>query len=136
MKICPKLCHFIWDIWWFHRSKDFEAMKAGKLAIRPWLACQYNENTLVDLPYSVGKADLLAFKIFFIIQYVIWENFDYFMDCVECMFFLFLFQKLQYVSLLWIGFQRFFQKFLQKLYISLRWNQVKPQNYNQEGFKL
>ena len=28
-------------------------MEAGKLAIRPWLVCQYNENTLVDLPSSV-----------------------------------------------------------------------------------
>ena len=37
----------------FHRSKDFEAMKAGKLAIWPWLSCQYNKNTLVDLPSSV-----------------------------------------------------------------------------------
>ena len=26
--------HFL-DIWWFHRSKDFEAMKAGKSAIWP-----------------------------------------------------------------------------------------------------
>ena len=52
--MCRKLCHFIWGIWWFHRSKDFEAMKAGKSAIRPWLSCQYNENTLVDLPSSVG----------------------------------------------------------------------------------
>ena len=34
-------------------SKDFEAMKAGKLAIWPWLSCPYNENTLVDLPSSV-----------------------------------------------------------------------------------
>ena len=38
---------------WFHRSKDFEAIKAGKSAIRPWLVCQYNESTLVDLPSSV-----------------------------------------------------------------------------------
>ena len=30
-----------------HRSKDFEAMKAGKSALWPWLICQYNENTLV-----------------------------------------------------------------------------------------
>ena len=30
-------------------KQDFEAMKAGKSAIRPWLSCQYNENTLVDL---------------------------------------------------------------------------------------
>ena len=28
-------------------------MKAGMLAIRPWLSCQYNENMLVDLPSSV-----------------------------------------------------------------------------------
>ena len=35
VKMCHKLYHFIWGIWWFHRSKDFEAMKAGKLAIRP-----------------------------------------------------------------------------------------------------
>ena len=28
-------------------------MKTGKLAIRPWLVCQYNENTLVDLLSSV-----------------------------------------------------------------------------------
>ena len=50
-----KLCHFIWCIWWFHRSKDFEAMKAGKSAIRPWLSCPYNEHTLMDLPSSVGQ---------------------------------------------------------------------------------
>ena len=37
-------------------SNDFEAMKAGKLAIRPWLICEYNENTLVDLPSSVRKS--------------------------------------------------------------------------------
>ena len=24
--MCHKLYHFIWGIWWFHRSKDFEAM--------------------------------------------------------------------------------------------------------------
>ena len=51
----PQICHFIWGIWWFHRSKDFEVMKAGKSAIWHWLVCQYNENTLVDLPSSVGK---------------------------------------------------------------------------------
>ena len=28
-------------------------MKAGKLAIRPWLSCPYNKHTLVDLPSSV-----------------------------------------------------------------------------------
>ena len=31
--VCRKLCHLIWGIWQFHRSKDFEAMKAGKSAI-------------------------------------------------------------------------------------------------------
>ena len=34
----------------FHGSKDVEAMKAGKLAIRP---CQYTANMLMDLPSSV-----------------------------------------------------------------------------------
>ena len=28
-------------------------MKAGKLAICPWLICQYTENMLMDLPSSV-----------------------------------------------------------------------------------
>ena len=51
--MCRKLCHLIWGIWWFHRSKEFEAMKAGMLAIRPWLSCPYNEHTLVDLPSSM-----------------------------------------------------------------------------------
>ena len=31
----------------------FEAMKAGKLAVRPWLSCPYNKHTLVDLPCSM-----------------------------------------------------------------------------------
>ena len=45
--MCCKLCHFIevYDV--------FEAMKAEKPAIQPWLSCQYNENTLVDLLSSV-----------------------------------------------------------------------------------
>ena len=51
-----KLFHFISGIWWFHRSKKFEAMKAGKSTIRPWLFCQYNENTLVDLLSSVAHS--------------------------------------------------------------------------------
>ena len=46
-------CHFSSGISWFHRSKDFEAIKAGKSAIRPWLVCQYNKNTFMDLPSSV-----------------------------------------------------------------------------------
>ena len=31
-------------------------MKAGKSAIRSWLSCQYNKNTVVDLPSSVVDA--------------------------------------------------------------------------------
>ena len=46
--MCHKLCHFIW-------SKDFEAMKAVKLPIRPWLSCPYNEHRLVLLPSSVAQ---------------------------------------------------------------------------------
>ena len=33
-------------------------MKAGKLAIRPWLICQYNENTLMELPSSVQQTNI------------------------------------------------------------------------------
>ena len=51
--MCRKLFHFIWAIWWFPRSNYFEAMKAGKLAIQPWLSCPYNKHTLVDLPSFV-----------------------------------------------------------------------------------
>ena len=57
--MCRKMFYFIWGMWWFHRSKDFEAMKAGKLSIRPWLICQYNENTLMDFPSSVFPCDKL-----------------------------------------------------------------------------
>ena len=32
----------------FYRSNNFEAMKAEKLAIWPWLSCRYTENTLMD----------------------------------------------------------------------------------------
>jgi hypothetical protein len=28
-KICRILCHLIWGIWWFHMSKDFEAIFHG-----------------------------------------------------------------------------------------------------------
>jgi hypothetical protein len=48
-----KLCHFIWGIWWFHRSKDSEAMKAGNLVILPWLCCPYNKHRLVVFPSFV-----------------------------------------------------------------------------------
>ena len=44
-----------------YRSKDFEAMKAEKLAIQPRLSCQYSENKLMGLPSSVYiKAYLLS----------------------------------------------------------------------------
>ena len=57
--MCRKLCHFIWSIWLFHTWKDFEAMKAGKLAFEPWLICPYNKNTLMDLLYSVIESKKL-----------------------------------------------------------------------------
>ena len=56
--MCHILYNFIWGVWWFHSSKDFEAMQARKLAIPPWLSCQYNENTLVDLPSSVISSNM------------------------------------------------------------------------------
>ena len=55
INMCAKLYHLVWGIWWFHGSKCFEAMKAGKLAIRPRLSCQYSKNMLMDLPSSVKK---------------------------------------------------------------------------------
>ena len=51
MKVCRILCHLIWGIWRLHRLKYFEAMKAGKLAIWPWLSCRYTENTLMEEPW-------------------------------------------------------------------------------------
>ena len=42
IKMCHKLCHFIWGIWWSHRSKNFEAMKARSAnitRIRSWNFC-------------------------------------------------------------------------------------------------
>ena len=49
IKVCRKLCHLIWGIiWWFDRSKNFEAMKAEKLSIPPRLSCWFTENTLMD----------------------------------------------------------------------------------------
>ena len=35
--------------------KIFEVMKAGKLAVWPWLVGRYNENTLLDLPSPVDQ---------------------------------------------------------------------------------
>ena len=73
--MCRKLCHFIWGIWWFHRSKYFEAMKVRKLAIWPWLVCQYNENTLMDLPSSI--VNTLNWDVVIPILWIklkIWEN--------------------------------------------------------------
>ena len=49
------LCHLIWGIWQYHRSKDFETMKTEKLAIQPWLSCQYAENMLMDEPWFCGQ---------------------------------------------------------------------------------
>ena len=47
----------------FHlRSKDFQAMKAGKLDIWPWLVCQYNKNILMDLPSSMDILILIERK--------------------------------------------------------------------------
>ena len=40
----------------FHRSKDFEARKAGKLAIWPYMSCRYTKNTLMEqLCYNVSN---------------------------------------------------------------------------------
>jgi hypothetical protein len=39
-------------------------MKAGKLAIWPWLIYQYNKNTLVDLPSSMPKEPIKKFQKF------------------------------------------------------------------------
>ena len=56
-----------------HRSKYFEGMKAGMLAIWPRLSCQYSENTLMDLPSSVvwtglhmGHLDNLLYPLDFL----------------------------------------------------------------------
>ena len=62
-----KLYHLIK---WFHGSKDFAGMKAGKLAIRPWLSCTYNENTLADLPSSVQFPILTSNKIIYNTIYI------------------------------------------------------------------
>ena len=37
-------------------SKHFEALKARKAAIWPWLSCQYTKNTLMDEPWRAYKA--------------------------------------------------------------------------------
>ena len=47
--MCHRLCNFIWGIWWFLRSKEFEAIKVEKSAIQPWMSCKYNKNMVVDL---------------------------------------------------------------------------------------
>ena len=57
--MCHKSFHFIRGICWLHSSKAFEAMKAGKLAIWPWLSCQYNKNMLVDFLCSLLRGHLL-----------------------------------------------------------------------------
>ena len=53
-------------------------IKAGKLALRPWLSCPYNENTLMDLPSSVGVGGKtankqLAFFLHFAFAERVWE---------------------------------------------------------------
>ena len=50
--MCHKALRLIWSIWGFYRSKGFEAMKAGKLAIQPWLSCRVTKNTLMDEPWA------------------------------------------------------------------------------------
>ena len=75
--MCSILCHLIWGIWWFHRSKDFEAIKADKLAIWPWLSCQYIESTLMDEPCSriirpsVGPGELLLVPFGFLAKWAV-----------------------------------------------------------------
>ena len=46
-------------------SKDFEAMKTGKLAIWPWLSCPYNNHTLVNLQSSVVGPENNTTKFYF-----------------------------------------------------------------------
>ncbi len=46
--MCRILSHIIQGVKWLHRSKDFEAMKAGKSVIQLWLSCQYTKNMLMD----------------------------------------------------------------------------------------
>ena len=41
-------------------SNDFEAIKAGKMAIWPRLVCQCNENMFMDPPSSVLKIVSIA----------------------------------------------------------------------------
>ena len=60
----PQIKSFHLRYMMFHRSKDFEAKKAGKLAIQPWLRCQYNKNTLVDLPSSMKVPQNCVKEIF------------------------------------------------------------------------
>ena len=48
----------------FHGSNDFEAMKAGKLAIWPWLSCPYNKHRLVDLQSSMLASSKLSHVLF------------------------------------------------------------------------
>ena len=46
-------------------SKVFEAMKTGKLAIRHWLSCPYNNHTLVNLQSSVVGPENNTTKCYF-----------------------------------------------------------------------
>ena len=63
---CAKIISFhlvLHNIWWFHRSRDFEAMKEGKLTIWSWLSCPYNKRRLVDLTSPCMKLFLNDEKI-------------------------------------------------------------------------
>ena len=42
VKMCHKLCYFICSIWWFHRSNNFEAMKAGKSSVHDKYCSMYS----------------------------------------------------------------------------------------------
>ena len=58
------MCHKLYD--GFYRSKYFEAMNAGKCAIRPWLSSQYNENKVMDLPFSVAHSQFCDSQPFYL----------------------------------------------------------------------
>ena len=57
---------------------DFDAMKAGMLAIRPWLSCRYIKNTHMEMPwnrpYLSNKKDKREGGGH---KFPIWDNIDY-----------------------------------------------------------
>ena len=59
------MCHIyqkhFWGIWWFHRSKYFEAMKAGRLAIQPISSPNLNSCSIkIYLPLLFNDFDCTA----------------------------------------------------------------------------